>query len=82
MTPTSTASSPLTLGHRDMLIESQRRLQNVLPEIDKAESCGIDCSEFRQGHAYLSETVGRYLDTYFPHAAASGLGGGPPTAAQ
>lgn len=71
MMTTSPGNSPLNSGHRDMLIEAQRRLSNVLPEIDKAEACGVDCAEFRQGHAYLADRVGRYLNTYFPNAVSS-----------
>lgn len=79
MTSGSNGNSPLNSGHRDMLIEAQRRLADVLPEIDKAEACGIDCGEFRQGHQYLADRVGRFLNTYFPGTNASGGSTGIPT---
>lgn len=55
-----------TSSHYQMLINAQRTLNDALPKIDKAEECGIDCTEYRQGHAYLADQVERYLRAYFP----------------
>lgn len=52
--------------HRDLLLNAQRSLHDALPLIDLAESVGLDASEYRQGHAYLSDRVGRYLSRLFP----------------
>lgn len=37
------------------LIEDQRRLSDILAEMDKAEECGIDCQAFRDLHKQALE---------------------------
>jgi hypothetical protein len=52
--------------HYDLLIKAQRGLDGVLPLIEKAEACGMDCQEFRSGHAAMSSQVGAWLRAFFP----------------
>ena len=68
-----------TPAHYEMLTRAQRTLHEVAPKIAKAESCGIDCQEFREGHQYLSDTVHRFLGVYFPDALQPPTGTGLPT---
>jgi hypothetical protein len=34
--------------HYDALIQAERKFREVLPEFDKMEDCGEDCTEIRQ----------------------------------
>lgn len=74
----SGASFP-TPAHYEMLIRAKRSLSDVAPLISKAEACGVDCQEFREGHAYLSGTIDRFLNQYFPDQLQPPTGTGIPT---
>lgn len=37
-----------TRTHFKALKDAQRDLHDILPEIDKADRCGIECREFRE----------------------------------
>lgn len=56
-----------TETHYNLLMQGQRALADVLPLIDKAEACGLDCSEYRSGHAYMQDRITRYINTFFPN---------------
>lgn len=53
-------------AHYNMLMHGMRSLNEVTPLISKAEACGMDCTEYRQGHAYLQDTISRFLHEFFP----------------
>lgn len=52
--------------HYQLLINAQRELDQILPLLEKAEACGMDCQEFRQGHAAMSGQIGAWLRNFFP----------------
>lgn len=45
--------------HFEQLKLAQRQLHDLLPLIDKADKCGIECAEFRQ----IGQELGRRLET-------------------
>lgn len=51
------------------LQQSQRELTDLLTEIDKAESCGIDCQLYRQTHSEAMERIDALLTNFGPGAA-------------
>lgn len=48
------------------LIADQRRLTDILPELDKAEECGIDCQAYRQLHKEALEQNMKLVEKYKP----------------
>jgi len=60
------ASKYLDSSHLAVLRQAQRALADLIPEMDKAEQCGVDCTEFRNGHAFIRDKVDQYISTYFP----------------
>lgn len=40
--------SPFTIQDRDRLHEAQRALHDVLPMLDKAGACGVDCGPYKE----------------------------------
>lgn len=65
-----------TSGHYEMLIRGQRSLNNVQPLISKAEACGVDCTEYKQGHAYLSDTINAFMREFWPDQLVPPSGSG------
>jgi len=47
----------LNQGQVDEVNNGLRKLHDILPDFDKAEKCGIDCSEFRQFHKELFDQL-------------------------
>lgn len=43
---------------------AQRNLHDILPEIDRAESCGIECDSYRTMVEQAHEKVTQLLSTY------------------
>lgn len=77
MSTSSNASFP-TPAHYEMLTRAQRSLADVVPIIAKAEACGVDCQQFREGHAYLSDTITRFIREFYPDAIRPPTGTGIP----
>lgn len=48
------------------LRQDQRALNELIEELDKAESCGIDCSQHREVHAEASDRINKLLKVYGP----------------
>lgn len=65
MTPGSSNSFPST-GHLELLVKAQESLSRVTPLIDKAEACGIDCTEYRDGVAYMGKKIDSFRSNFFP----------------
>lgn len=59
-------------AHLDALRAGQSSLNNVLPLLDKAEACGLDCTEYRQGQATLRGRIDAYLREFFPDQIVPG----------
>lgn len=72
------SNSSLRPEHFDLLSKAARDLHDIIPEIEKAELCGVDCQEFRSGHAYLSDRVSKFLSIYFPHGGNPAVDPGVP----
>jgi hypothetical protein len=47
----------LNQGAIDNVKEGLRRLHDLLPDYDKAEKCGIDCSEYRAMHDEMEQIL-------------------------
>lgn len=65
------ASNPLSLADYQRITDAQRQAHDLLPELDKAEHCGVGCQQLREQLKGALETLDRLKTTYFPH--------GPPT---
>jgi len=60
--------SLLTDQHKDWLHQAQQVLTALNYHIDQAERAGIPgMDEHRKKHAEMTSTIGRILNTYFPH---------------
>lgn len=59
-------------SHLQMLMNAREHLAAAIPVLDAAESCGVDCTEYRQGHAELSRRVETYLGMLFPDSVKPG----------
>lgn len=70
----SSASKYLNNSHLALLQQSQRQLADLIPEMDRAEQCGIDCTDFRNGHTFIQDKVATYLATYFPDTLVANPG--------
>lgn len=65
-------------AHYEMLLRAQQSLNHVTPLIDAAEACGVDCQEYRQGHAYLADRTNAFLRQFFPDQITPPTGSGLP----
>lgn len=54
-------------AHLELIRKGQQSLADALPIIDAAEACGVDCTEYRQGHAELSRRLALYQSRFFPN---------------
>jgi len=43
---------------------NQRTLHDLIAELDKAESCGVDCQEFRRVHQQEHERITALIQHY------------------
>jgi hypothetical protein len=50
----------------DRLQTAKRLLHDVLPKIDKAQSCGIECEGYRAIHAEAMRILNEIERNYFP----------------
>lgn len=53
--------------HYTLLRRGQQALNDAIPILDMAEECGVDCSDYRNGHAELSGRIDKYLRNFFPN---------------
>ena len=62
--------SKLKLGKEDMakLTTAERDLHDILPEMDKAEECGIDCQEFRRMHGEAMSSIEALKRNFGPNS--------------
>lgn len=49
-----------TRQHFDLLKDAQRKLADLLPLMDKAERCGIECAQFRE----VAGELGRRFESF------------------
>lgn len=48
------------------LLEAERRLHDLLPEFDKAESCGIECQYMRDATATYLDNIAKMKQNFAP----------------
>lgn len=58
----------LTNEQHASLIKAERDLHDVLPDMDKAEECGIDCQEFRRLHGEAMERIEALKRNFGPNS--------------
>lgn len=63
---------PLNAEHFDQLTLASRAYHDLLAEMDKAESCGIQCQRERSQALAASNQISKILATYFPHGRPQG----------
>lgn len=57
----------LTPAHFDVIEGAERKLHDLLPELDKAQSCDVPgCEEMRARARQLLAKLGKFKATYFP----------------
>lgn len=76
---TSLLDSFATPARYEQLIRSKRILNSLVPMMDKAERCGIDCQQFRQGHGYMNEQADNILREFYPNQVLPPTGSGIPS---
>lgn len=54
------------------LLEAERRLTAILPDIDAAETCGIDCQDYRRQHSEAMEQISLIKMKFGPQSAITG----------
>lgn len=55
---------PIELYHK--LLTAERQLTDIVPEIAKAEECGIDCQAYRSALQVQLETIANLKKNYTP----------------
>lgn len=65
-------NNPYTLADWEALRKAQRLLHDVAPLIDRAEKCGIGCSELRNLHYGMSESLNLIQQHFFTPAPIGG----------
>lgn len=55
--------------HYTLLQRGAKALSDAIPILDMAEECGVDCSDYRVGHAELGNRINKYISTFFPNQA-------------
>lgn len=50
------------------LLQHQREMNDFQGELDKAEFCGVECSQLRAAMAEANERINRLLANYGPEA--------------
>jgi hypothetical protein len=58
--------------HYDLIVQARDALARLLPEIDRAEQCGVDCGDIKAGRQYLADRAEKFLNAYFPNAGIPG----------
>jgi len=67
-------NNPYTLDDWKLLRQTQRRLHDLAPLIDKAEKCGIGCSDLRAIHDGLSASLELLQTHFFSPPPLEGIG--------
>jgi hypothetical protein len=67
----ATRIQPFKLDREDIdgLLDSQRQLTDILPTIDAAERCGIDCTKYRADHAAAMQQITQIITEFSPKSA-------------
>lgn len=50
------------------LLQAERDLHDILPEMDKADECGIDCQEFRRLHSEMMDNIAGLKKNFGPNS--------------
>jgi len=63
--------NPLNADHYDKLVAAQRQYHDLLPEMDRAEKCGVDCQHQRAMAKKHFDAISNLLAEYFPQGRPS-----------
>lgn len=68
-TPRRPAAKPtiLTVEHFDAVDAALQRLGTLLPVIEDAELCDVDCQEYRRAHAFYIDKFQKIKQKFFPN---------------
>jgi hypothetical protein len=67
-------NNPYTLEHWKLLRNTQRKLHDLSPILDKAEKCGIGCSDLRAIHDGLATSLELIQANFFNPPPTGELG--------
>jgi hypothetical protein len=60
----------LDQSHRREITKAMKRIHLLMPLVDKAERCGVECQEFRATLSYLYGQFDQLLKNFFPQGSA------------
>ena len=75
---TSLIDSFATPARYEAISRAQGILAGLVPLMDKAERCGINCGDFRQGHGYMKEQCDNFIREFYPDQVLPPSGSGLP----
>ena len=61
------SENPLNRQQYDTLVDAERRGHDLLPQMDKAQNCGVNCQILREQLKQSLEQISRIKSQYFPH---------------
>lgn len=61
-----TSKLRLTTDKYRELLSAERALHDLLPEMDAAQDCGIDCQAYREIHSQAMERIAKLKQYYAP----------------
>ena len=73
-------TSLLTSAHSELINRGLQSLAQALPIIEAAERAGVDCTEYRNGHAEMLRRLMSYRSQFFPDQTTPPLPQGVPHA--
>lgn len=62
----------LTQAHYDQIDGSLRKMADLVPIMASAEVCDVDCAEYRNAHQYLTASLAKIKQHFFPHGRPAG----------
>jgi hypothetical protein len=60
--------NPLTAAHYDQIMAAERTIHDLLPQLDKAQSCNVPgCDQIRENLRRWQSQLSNIKQTYFPN---------------
>jgi hypothetical protein len=64
----SPTGGPLTASHYDQILAAERTIHDLLPQIDKAETCNVPgCAQLRENLRHWASQLSNLKQSYFPN---------------
>ena len=62
--------SKIRLSNEDYasILQAERQLHDILPDIDNAEECGVECQEYRRVHAEYMQQIEKLKAKFGPQS--------------